>query len=71
MWDVARTEAHGIERYPFGPEGTVSLKAAARRTAGETPRLTVETDVPFDLTVNWGDGRSRTVRVTASGEVKL
>ncbi len=71
VWDVARTEAHGIERYPFGPEGTVSLKAAARRTAGETPRLTVETDVPFDLTVNWGDGRSRTVRVTASGEVKL
>ncbi|WP_418990715.1 MGH1-like glycoside hydrolase domain-containing protein [Alistipes sp.] len=70
-WNVTRTEAHGIERYPFGPEGTVSLRASRRASAAEPPRVRVETDVPFDLVVTWGDSESRTVRVERSGEVKL
>ena len=70
-WHVSRTEAHGIERYPFGPEGVVTLKAAARRSADAVPEVSVETDVPFDLTVTWGDGRSSTVHVAQSGRVKL
>lgn len=70
-WDIARTEAHGIERYPYGPEGSVTLKVAARRTAGQRPSIEVVTDVPFDLVVRWGDGQCRTVRVGRSGSVKL
>lgn len=69
-WDIAHTEAHGIERYPFGPEGEVTLKVAARRTADQQPSIEVMTDVPFDLVVRWG-GESRTVRVERSGSVKL
>ena len=70
-WHITKTEAHGIERYPFGPEGVVTLKTAARRGADATPEVHVETNVPFDLTVTWGDGRSSTVHVAQSGRVTL
>ena len=70
-WHITKTEAHGIERYPFGPEGVVTLKTAARRGADATPEVHAETNVPFDLTVTWGDGRSSTVHVAQSGRVKL
>lgn len=70
-WHVTKTEAHGIERYPFGPDGVVTLKCAARRGAGATPEVSIETNVPFDLTLLWGDGLSRTVHVERSGRVKL
>ena len=70
-WHITKTEAHGIERYPFGPEGVVTLKCAARRGADATPEVSIETNVPFDLTVTWGDGRSSTVHVAQSGRVKL
>ena len=69
-WDVTNLEAHGIERYPFGPEGVVSLKAAARKNANEQPVITVTTDVPFNLTLIWGDGNEKTVRVEKSGTIK-
>lgn len=71
VWDISQTEAHGIERYPFGPDGLVTLKVKARRSADETPTVSVTTDVPFDLTVNWGDGNSRKVHIEKSGTVKL
>ena len=49
----------------------MTLKCAARRGADATPEVSIETNVPFDLTVTWGDGQSRTVRVEKSGSVKL
>ena len=49
----------------------MGLKVKRRASAGETPSVSVVTNVPFDLTVTWGDGRSRTVRVEKSGSVKL
>ena len=70
-WDVTRTEAHGIERYPFGPDGTVDLKVRRRASAAEMPVVTVTTDRPFDLTVRWGEGESRTVHIEKSGTVHL
>ena len=70
-WDLRQTEAHGISRYPFGPEGLVELKAAARRSPDEKPVITVTTNVPFTLTVLWGDGEQATVRVEKSGKIKL
>ncbi len=70
-WHLTHTEMHGIERYPFGPDGVVTLKVRRRASENETPQVSVETDVPFELTVMWGDGRSRTVQVERSGNVKL
>ena len=70
-WDLRQVEAHGIERYPFGPDGVVELKAAARKSAFDKPAITVKTNVPFDLTVLWGDNQTATVHVEKSGKINL
>ena len=64
VWDVNLTEANGIERYPFGPEGNISLKAAARRSAIEKPRIEVDSNIPFKLVVRYGD-KEETYQVAA------
>ena len=53
-WDVNLTEANGIERYPFGPDGMITLKAAPRRSVNEQPRITVESNIDFELVVRYG-----------------
>ena len=49
----------------------MDLKVRARRSADETPVVSVAADVPFELVVTWGDGRRSTVHVEKSGSVKL
>lgn len=70
-WNITHKEAHGIERYPYGPESLLGLKVKSRGSLDETPVISVETDVPFNLTVTWGDNRSCTVRVEHGCTVKL
>ncbi len=70
-WNITHCEAHGIERYPYGPESLVGLKVKSRGALGETPVISVETPVPFTLTVTWGDNCRRSVKVERSGTVKL
>lgn len=70
-WDLTVTDACGIERYPFGPDGMVSLKVENRRSLADRPRITVETNVPFDLMVRWGDGQSSELHVEKSGTLKF
>ena len=53
--DVNLTEAYGIDRYPFGLEGLVSLKVKQRASANQEPQVEITTNVPLELTVLWGD----------------
>ena len=62
-WDIVQTENHGIERYPFGPEGIVSLKVNKRGSANDTPQITIESNVSFKMTVRWGTGQSKVVDI--------
>ncbi|MEY8687049.1 trehalase family glycosidase [Bacteroides sp. AN502(2024)] len=62
-WDLNLTEANGIERYPFGPDGMITLKAAARRSATDEPRITVDTNVAFELLVRYGE-KEKKIQVT-------
>jgi hypothetical protein len=52
-WDVNLTEEHGIEKYPYGSNGTLSLKCHARRDKREKPKIEITSDASFRLTVNW------------------
>ncbi|MBF0576853.1 MGH1-like glycoside hydrolase domain-containing protein [Dysgonomonas sp. GY617] len=61
VWDVNQLEAHGIERYPFGPEGVVSFKVNKRSSADETPVITIESNITFEITVYWGKDKSKKV----------
>lgn len=63
VWDVNQLEAHGIERYPFGPEGLVSFKVNKRSSADETPIITVDSNIAFDMTVYWGKDKSKKVSI--------
>lgn len=62
-WDLALTEANGIERYPFGPDGNISLKAEPRRSVDAEPCITVESNIDFTLVVRYGD-KQKTLQVT-------
>ena len=62
-WDCNLTEEHGISRYPYGPEGNISFKAAARKNAAARPQLTIHTNVPFKLRLRYG-GKEETISIT-------
>lgn len=70
VWDLRQTEAHGIERYPFGPKSLISLKAAKRKNSSSAPTITVNTDIPFTLEVIW-EGGSKTIQIEKSQTVKF
>lgn len=63
IWDITQTEAHGIERYPYGPDGLVSFKVNKRNSADETPSVTIDSNVAFELTLLWGKDKSKKVSV--------
>jgi hypothetical protein len=63
IWDITQKEVHGMERYPFGPNGLVSLKVNKRNSPEDTPVVTIDSNVPFELTLYWGKDKSKTVSV--------
>lgn len=61
-WHINLTERHGIEQYPFGNNGTVSLICEKRNGKGEEPVVKVESNIP--LTVNiYYNGNKKVVKV--------
>ena len=56
VWDVRLLEEHGVERYPFGKDGLLNLRCAARRNLSDLPHVEVSSNVPVKLVVQWMDG---------------
>ena len=52
VWQIRRTERHGVEHYPFG-EADVTL-ICAQHCAGERPEVTVESSIPVTVEVRCG-----------------
>ncbi len=71
VWDIRHCEAHGISRYPFGPDGDIDLKVDRRASENDAPVVTVKTGRPFRLTVRYGEGKSVTAEVKGSGKVRF
>lgn len=63
VWDMNLTETNGIERYPFGPDGVIGMKAEARRSASDEPHITVDSNIEFELLVLYG-GKEKRIQVT-------
>lgn len=63
VWDMSLTDEHGIDRYPFGPDGNISLRTAKRRSTTEEPKLTVDSNIPFRLKVLYGGGKEKIVDI--------
>ncbi len=64
-WNMVQTEAHGIERYPFGMDNPVTLKAAKRSSANAVPVLEVETNIPFKLVLKYGKNQVKEIDIPA------
>ena len=55
LWCVELTEKHGVEKYPFGVNGELTLMCNARANANEKPEITFKSNVPVELEVVWGE----------------
>ena len=49
------TDAHGIVDYPFG-DTPITLRCEARANQEDEPVITVESPIPVEVEVCWGDG---------------
>lgn len=68
-WHIRLTGRHGVQRYPFGAEGTLDLISEPRRHENAPPVLTVRTNVDVTLAVEWPSGEA--VRVLEPGTHRL
>jgi hypothetical protein len=56
VWDVRLTDAHGVRRYPFGPDVSIDLACAARRAPTDPPHVDATASAPVALEVRWASG---------------
>ena len=68
QWDVQLIDEHGIERYPIGKDGMLSLKCGARTSVKQRPVIEITSNVNFTLALSWKGG-SETIEVK-SGQKK-
>ena len=62
VWDMNLTDMHGIERYPFGPDGVITFKTKSRRSVNDEPKISVQSNVRFELLVRYGE-KEKTISV--------
>lgn len=62
-WYVNLTERHGIEQYPFGKDGELSLICEERKSKDEEPQINIKSNIPLTLDVIWGDEKKKTLKI--------
>lgn len=67
IWDVNLLEKHGIEKYPFGKNGLISLVSEARTSKQQEPEIKVNSNISFQLVVRW-DGKEKRIDITPTRE---
>lgn len=64
LWDIRLTDKHGVDKYPLGKEGELTLMCQERRSEAEEPDVTIRSNIPVEVEIRWGDGCSRIISVT-------
>ncbi len=62
-WYVNLLEKHGIEKYPFGSDGELTLICEPRICINDQPQIIAQSNVPVELEVFWGDSEHRQMMV--------
>ncbi|MBQ2704935.1 MAG: glycoside hydrolase [Clostridia bacterium] len=62
VWNIELTEKHGVEQYPFGTEGELTLMCEARQNADEKPQITFKSNIPLELEVRWGKDQTMIIK---------
>lgn len=63
IWDINQLETHGIENYPFGPDGVINLLVNKRKSINEKPQLSIESNIPFKMKIRWGKDNMKEVEI--------
>lgn len=69
IWDITQIDSHGIERYPFGPDGIVAFKVKKRASKEEMPSITIDSNISFEMTIYWGKDKSKKVNIKEGSQV--
>jgi hypothetical protein len=56
-WYINRLEKHGIEKYPFGTDGELTLICEKRSSVSDKPVVTIKSNVPVTIEIIWGDNK--------------
>lgn len=54
IWNIRLLEEFGVENYPFGSNGLISLSVLSRSSENERPQITINSNVDFTLCVIYG-----------------
>jgi len=55
-WNVRLLDEHGVDRYPFGPDATLDLRCASRKSPAEEPVINATATQAVKLVVKWKGG---------------
>ena len=61
-WHVNLTDEHGVDRYPIGPDGTLSFKCQARSSVKQKPQVVINSNLELKLNLSW-EGGSQTINL--------
>lgn len=64
VWHINLIDKFGVNRLPFGKNGTVSLLCERRINSAERPNISVKSDISFTLILEW-NGQTEKIMVTA------
>ncbi|HEY3783100.1 MAG TPA: trehalase family glycosidase [Fimbriimonadaceae bacterium] len=62
LWDIRRTDAFGVKRYPLGPKASLDLDCKARGSESEEPQVEVRSNQPAEVHIRWQNG-SKIIKV--------
>ena len=58
-WHINLPERHGVERYPFGKETTLTLICEKRDSPHDEPVVTITSDKPVTVELFWDNDTKR------------
>ena len=56
-WHINLTDRHGVEKYPFGTEGELTLICEERESTADEPVITATSNIPVTLEVIWNGNK--------------
>lgn len=56
-WDIRLLDAHGVENYPFGLDGTIHLRCDSRKNYVEEPHIEVSGNITANVLIRWAGGK--------------
>lgn len=65
VWDIRLLDEFGVNQYPFGGKGIVSLHCQKRNRTTDEPQIKINSNVPFNLKIIWNGG-SKIIEVKAN-----